>query len=171
MRDTSHRPAQGNLDPSPMAANSRHVHAAPTSPDSGARWVAPPLIALILAVSAAAWDVPAQAAATAEPQPTFTERVRQDVKEGTARVRENVKEGADAVGNYSSDAFITSKVKAAMVANGDVKALDVNVTTRDRVVHLEGAVDTPEQRAIAERLARDVADVRSVDNRLQIKRR
>lgn len=119
---------------------------------------AAPLIALILAVSATAWNLPA--AHAAEPQPTFTERVR-----------ENVRDGAQAVGDYSGDALITTKVKAALVANGEVKALDVNVSTQDHVVRLEGAVDTPEQRATAERLARDVADVRSVDNRLDIKRR
>lgn len=154
---TSRFSAQANSSALRAGAPKRRADIMPASPDSSALWAVSPLIALILAVSAAAWSLPAQAA---DPQPTFTERVR-----------ENVREGAQAVGDYSSDALITTKVKAAMVANGEVKALDVNVSTKNGVVRLEGAVDTPEQRATAERLARDVADVRSVDNQLDIKRR
>lgn len=141
-------PVLCQADAAAAASSAGHVAASTT------RRAACPIIALVLVVSAAAWSLPSPAQA-AEPQPSFTERVKG-----------NVREGAQAVGDYSSDALITTKVKAAFVANGDIKAMDVNVKTRNGVVRLEGAVDTPEQRATAQRLAGDVEGVTSVDNRL-----
>ena len=85
------------------------------------------------------------------------------------KLRQEVREGVSSVGEYANDALITTKVKAKLVADETVKALDIKVQTTDRVVHLTGQVDTPEQRETAERLAKDVADVKAVVNDLQMK--
>ena len=39
---------------------------------------------------------------------------------------------------------MTGKVKAALIANPDTKAYQINVDTLQGVVHLQGAVDNPE---------------------------
>lgn len=86
------------------------------------------------------------------------------------RVDDKTGVGLHAVSNFVKDALITTQVKAAFVGNGSLKAMHIDVTTTDRIVHLSGAVETPEQRATAERLAGDVANVVEVINRLTIGR-
>ncbi|MGH8206757.1 MAG: BON domain-containing protein, partial [Steroidobacteraceae bacterium] len=73
------------------------------------------------------------------------------------------------VGRVIDDSTITAKVKAALVANPDTKARDVDVTTSHGVVQLSGFVDTNEQRDAAAEVAKSVSGVRSVDNGLQLK--
>jgi hyperosmotically inducible protein len=73
------------------------------------------------------------------------------------------------VGGVIDDSTITAKVKAALVANPDTKARDVDVTTSHGVVQLSGFVDTNEERDAAAEVARSVTGVRSVDNGLQLK--
>ncbi|GAA5236864.1 BON domain-containing protein [Verticiella sediminum] len=121
-------------------------------------------LALFLALSATALSIPTLSTAANTERP-----VGERMREGAHTVGEKVKEGAGAVGEYASDATITGKVKTAFVANENVKALDVSVETKDRIVYLTGAVETPEQSATAERLASEVKDVRSVVNHLTLK--
>ncbi len=115
------------------------------------------IIAIFLAVSASALDIPAHAS-TAD-----------DAKQAAANVLEDARQGAKAVGELASDAFISSKVKAALIRDDSVKALDIGVKTIDDVVYLSGRVDTPEQRETAERLAREVKGVKAVVNHIQLK--
>ena len=49
------------------------------------------------------------------------------------------------VGEYTSDAVITTKVKAAIVAEKNLSALDVAAETHEGVVTLTGTVATAEQ--------------------------
>jgi osmotically-inducible protein OsmY len=67
------------------------------------------------------------------------------------------------------DGAITTKVKAKLVADPTVKALEINVDTRNDVVILRGAVAQTGQRATAERLARSVAGVKGVRNELRVR--
>jgi hyperosmotically inducible protein len=67
------------------------------------------------------------------------------------------------------DGAITTEVKSKMVADPAVKALDVNVDTRENVVILRGTVRTTAQRAAAERVARSAKGVKSVRNELKVR--
>lgn len=65
-------------------------------------------------------------------------------------------------GQYLSDAWISTKVKALLMQEDLVKGLGINVDTRDGMVQLSGWVDTPEQAKQAVLLARGVDGVKVV---------
>jgi hyperosmotically inducible periplasmic protein len=67
-----------------------------------------------------------------------------------------------------SDAGITTAVKAKLAADDMVKAYEVDVDTKDRVVTLSGQVETEAARAQAATLARSTAGVRDVVNNLTV---
>ncbi|MGQ0833571.1 MAG: BON domain-containing protein [Gammaproteobacteria bacterium] len=69
----------------------------------------------------------------------------------------------------AADSATTSSVKTKLITDTAVKALDVNVDTREGVVFLRGTVDKAEQRAAAERIARSVKGVKGVRNELRVK--
>jgi hyperosmotically inducible protein len=74
-------------------------------------------------------------------------------------------------GQYVDDSTITSSVKAKLVAEKASNLTRVDVDTTNRVVSLNGVVESAEQKARAERLAMEVSGVRKVDNNLQIQKR
>ena len=69
----------------------------------------------------------------------------------------------------AQDGAITTAVKSKLIADREVKALDVNVDTYESVVTLRGEVHTAAQRAAAERIARGTEDVKSVKNELTVR--
>ena len=72
------------------------------------------------------------------------------------------------VGCAQSDPGITTAVKSKMAADDTVKAYRIDVDTKDRVVTLSGAVDTPQARERAMELARTTDGVRDVVDRLTV---
>ena len=68
----------------------------------------------------------------------------------------------------SSDSGITSVVEASLEANEKVKARQVEVQTREGLVHLTGVVDTVEARREAARVAWRTEGVRGVNNDLTV---
>lgn len=75
----------------------------------------------------------------------------------------------ESTGEYVDDSTITLKVKAALVKDPVVKAMDVTVETFKGVVQLSGFVNTPDQKFQAGRLAETVRGVTSVKNNLVVK--
>lgn len=75
----------------------------------------------------------------------------------------------ESTGEYIDDAATTTKVKAAFVKDPLVKALDVNVDTFKGTVQLSGFVDSAEQKARAEEIAKTVQGVTAVKNNLTLK--
>lgn len=71
-------------------------------------------------------------------------------------------------GQVVDDATITSKVKAALLADPDIGGLKINVDTAGGVVKLKGEIKTMVLRKKAESIARGVDGVKSVDNQLVI---
>jgi len=67
-----------------------------------------------------------------------------------------------------SDSGITTKVKTAMAADPIVKAYQVDVTTRNRVVTLSGDVETTAAKEQAVKIARQTAGVRDVIDRMHV---
>lgn len=66
-----------------------------------------------------------------------------------------------------SDATISARVKTQLLWNNNVKGLDIDVDTDDRVVTLSGQVDSKSQSALAEEITRNTNGVASVVNELQ----
>jgi len=77
----------------------------------------------------------------------------------------------ETAGQYVDDSTITTSVKAKLVADKVVNVTRIDVDTTNRVVSLNGVVESPEQKTRAEQLAMQVGGVRRVDNNLQIQRR
>lgn len=69
----------------------------------------------------------------------------------------------------ADDSAISSAVKSKLIADREVKALDVNVDTYEGVVTLRGEVGSAAQRAAAERIARGSKGVKAVKNELRLK--
>ena len=73
-----------------------------------------------------------------------------------------------AVGCAPSDPGITTSVKARLVADDLVKARNINVDTRDRVVTLTGTVQSPAEESKAIQIARDTKGVANVVDNMAI---
>lgn len=74
-----------------------------------------------------------------------------------------VREAAEEAGDEMSDAWITSKIKASLVADTDIAGLAINVETEDKTVRLVGDVPTDAVRAEAVRIAEGTTGVVKVD--------
>ncbi|PKO91143.1 MAG: transporter [Betaproteobacteria bacterium HGW-Betaproteobacteria-1] len=72
-------------------------------------------------------------------------------------------------GEYIDDSVITTKVKAAIVNDPDLKATEINVETFKGVVQLSGFVSSQEHINRAITLAKGVKGVTSVRNDMQLK--
>lgn len=75
----------------------------------------------------------------------------------------------ESTGEYVDDATITTKVKAQLVHDKVVSALDVKVETFKGIVQLSGFVDTPQEKSRAEADAARVAGVKGVQNNITVK--
>jgi hyperosmotically inducible protein len=87
------------------------------------------------------------------------------------RVRESARSGALArVGDAAGDAAITAKVKGALLADQYVKGMQIDVDTHDGAVTLTGAADTQPNLDRAADIARKIDGVKSVENRITVKK-
>ena len=75
----------------------------------------------------------------------------------------------ESTGEYVDDSTITTKVKAALVNDPLVKALDVKVETFKGVVQLSGFVNTEAEKLQAGNVAGTVNGVTSVKNSIVVK--
>lgn len=67
-----------------------------------------------------------------------------------------------------SDAEITAKVNAGLAADKDLSAIRIDVDTKDGIVTLNGPVPTASAKERASDIARNVKDVKSVNNQLNV---
>ncbi len=68
----------------------------------------------------------------------------------------------------AADLAIDNKVRSAFLLSKRLSAYTINVETGDGVVKLTGQVPTETDRDLAASVAKDVPDVKSVDNQLQV---
>ncbi|PHV12245.1 BON domain-containing protein [Chitinimonas sp. BJB300] len=71
--------------------------------------------------------------------------------------------------NQLDDAAITAKVKAALVADKSLSALDIKVTTRGGQVTLSGSVNNAQASERALQVVAQVEGVKGVQDDLQVK--
>lgn len=74
------------------------------------------------------------------------------------------------MGSVIDDSAITVKVKAALLADADIKGTDINVETRQGEVQLNGFVNNQQQVDKAVKVASAVDGVKKVDNKLTVKK-
>lgn len=92
---------------------------------------------------------------------------------GVKAVQNNVilKTGASStVGNKLDDGITTGKVRAALLADANVKSFDIAVVTRQDEVLLSGFVDNKVQMERAIEIAKGIPGVRLVSNEMSLKK-
>lgn len=92
------------------------------------------------------------------------EEIEDSVEGGVEAARQAGTSLADA----ASDAWVTAKVKSALIASEDVPAMEINVDATDGVVTLFGKVETSQAKSTAEREARAIDGVATVSNQLEV---
>lgn len=75
----------------------------------------------------------------------------------------------ESTGQYLDDSVITAKVKAEIFNDPSLRALEISVRSNDGVVVLSGDVSSMRNADRAVEIARHVAGVRSVKNKLTVK--
>ena len=90
---------------------------------------------------------------------------------GVMEVKNNlaVNTATATAGEVIDDSILTAKVKAALIAEEDTKAHEINVETKLGVVHLSGFVDSANAKAKASEVARSVTGVKDVKNTISVK--
>lgn len=78
-------------------------------------------------------------------------------------------DGKESVGEYVSDAVITTAVKAKILEQKGLSAIDIKVETNEGVVTLSGTTDNAELSKLAENTAMQVKGVKKVVNHLTTK--
>ena len=79
-------------------------------------------------------------------------------------------EGRETAGEYVDDAAVSTKVRGELVKDQALKAFQIHVETMQDVVQLSGFVDSADQKAQAESIARSVQGVRGVRNDIIVRR-
>jgi hyperosmotically inducible protein len=127
----------------------------------------PTLAGLILLVAAAVWISLAGAQATAAETTTEPKAP----KPGAAQTTNPPAAPAqpEATRQAAADAALTVEVKAAIMADPDLKTQVINVDTVNATVTLSGIVDSTHKSEAARTLVGRVKGVKSVDNRLSVK--
>jgi|BarGraIncu00222A_1022003.scaffolds.fasta_scaffold113867_1 hyperosmotically inducible protein len=111
---------------------------------------------------------------TLSPSPQASSAMR-EINESMAHAASAIESGAAAsqaltrAGDVIEDGVITAKVKTALLTDPDVKALHIDVDTRDGIVTLTGTVEQAAGIDRAVHIAHDTVGVKSVDNRLVVK--
>jgi osmotically-inducible protein OsmY len=105
-----------------------------------------------------------EATATASPEHTrgnYTEREAQEE-------REKAKANQETIGDTLDDAWIHTKIVAKLIANSTTPERKINVDVVKNVVTLRGTVDSAEEKAAAEKIAKETDGVKSVANQLKV---
>lgn len=74
-----------------------------------------------------------------------------------------LKQNADIVARDIADSWITTKVKSTFLYTSNINSTDINITTRDGVVMLEGKVGNIAEHRLAVELAQQIRGVKSVN--------
>ena len=75
----------------------------------------------------------------------------------------------ESTGEYVEDSVITTKVKAAVLAEPTLKSAEINVETFKGVVQLSGFVNSESDTKTALNVTRGITGVKSVKNDMRVK--
>ncbi len=93
---------------------------------------------------------------------------RGDTNDRAQRAATEVRQAASRAGDELADAWLTTQIQSKFFADRDVKARYIDVSTHDKVVTLEGYVQSNPVREHAVEIARNTGGVREVQDRLLI---
>ena len=85
--------------------------------------------------------------------------------------RTKAKASGESIGDSLDDAWIHTKIRTKLVGDGELPGGSVNVDVKNNVVTLRGSVESKEQKARVEEVAKSTDGVKSVKNLLVIKPR
>lgn len=85
-----------------------------------------------------------------------------------AVIDEKPSKGYDQAATAIKDATITTAVKMKLLTNSNISGIDVSVETKDSAVTLAGNVSSSIESDLAEKIASNVDDVKSVNNNLEV---
>ena len=106
--------------------------------------------------------------AVATPTPTPGTSRAEYTEKQAAEERERAKQSKDTIGDTLDDAWIHTKIVAKLIADTATPERKINVDVVDNLVTLRGTVDSAEQKAEAEKIAKETEGVKSVKNQLQV---
>jgi len=78
-----------------------------------------------------------------------------------------IKPHSESIGAAITDTATTAKVKSSLMSEDNLKKSDIDVTTTNGVVSLDGSVSSSKAKSTAETVAGSVEGVKSVDNNLK----
>lgn len=103
-------------------------------------------------------------------------RAEEAAKTAASKIEEEAAKIGDAASNVAStardaagDAGITAEVKAGLIKDSELSALQINVDTKGAIVTLNGTAPNEQARARAEGIAKSAKGVVAVNNLLTIK--
>jgi osmotically-inducible protein OsmY len=124
----------------------------------------------LLAALGAALAVSAAGCGDRPPDPTVSQQ-RPGSESGASTVERataSAERQFEKAGKALDDATVTAKVKTALVAEPDLKALSINVDTTAGIVTLRGTTNSANAKTHAEQIASTIEGVRSVKNELVV---
>ena len=96
---------------------------------------------------------------------------RKDYNEDMARdARDRAAKAGDSIGDSLDDAWVHTKIRSKLVAEGEFPGSGINVDVKDNVVTLRGSVSSQADKAKAEQVVKSTDGVKSVKNQLVIKK-
>ena len=128
----------------------------------------------LLTISAAVAAVLALSACSKRDDQTVGQSLDKGVATAKAELndaKEATQSAAASAGTAATDAAITTKINAALVADDRLKALKIDVDTKNGMVMLTGAAPDADSRDRATAMAKAVGGVVDVDNRLTVQPR
>ena len=93
------------------------------------------------------------------------------IEQGAARVGDATSNAANNVMDAAGEATTTAEIKAALVKDPELSALQINVDTKGGTVTLNGTAPSDTAKARAEEIAKGVKGVASVNNMLTVQAR
>jgi len=126
-------------------------------------------ISMLLFFGLAACEKPGPAETAGKKIDQTVDEAGKKMAETTDIVAEKLGEQSEKAGVAINDAEITTKVKAAILAEPGLKTLQISVDTVKGVVTLSGSVDSQPSSDKAKALAGAVTGVKGVENKLVLK--
>jgi hyperosmotically inducible protein len=99
-------------------------------------------------------------------------QVQSKETEGSAKSETNAnarKSSEQSLSQYTTDTMITGLLKAKLMADSMIPFNAISVETNDGIVKLTGYLESQQQMAQAEKIARAIKGVKVVENQLHLK--
>lgn len=110
----------------------------------------------------------AKAADAAQEAKVAANRAGAEIKQEAKEMKADASAAIARAGDAASDATTTAAVKAKLVADSELSALQINVDTKDGAVTLTGPAPNATAKARAETIAKSVNGVGTVHNNLTV---